>query len=145
MHIAREDNRGAVGLSGDPIGHLVGGSSGCGNYQWGHESYQHGRGHGNDCEGGHGRSAMHECDTRSKSPGGGPPFQRSTRHHHGSEHMQRPYHKLKISGGARYLSQERIKELACGNPHDLITFITENESVFLASYSDPRCCNRPRT
>ena len=145
---------GAVGWSGGNSGHRGGGTRGRGNYQGGRGNYQRGhgrgnyqRGHGNDHEGGHGRSAIHGRNVSlSESHEGGPSSQRSTRHNHGSsEHVQRPYCNIKLSSGARSLSQEQIKELACGDPDDLITFITDNESVFFATYSSPRCCSHPLT
>jgi hypothetical protein len=46
---------------------------------------------------------------------------------------------------SKYLSREQIEQLACGDSDDLITFITENENVFLMTYSQQRCFSHPLT
>ena len=154
-------SRGAVGFGGGPNGGYRGGGGGGGggggdNGYGNYDNYRRGRGdyrqrdRGYYREDGNGRSPVNGNDTWSESHGGGrrPPAQKSTRHNHSGEHehrIHRPHGHLQTSGRAKCLSREQIKQLACGNSDDLITFITENESVFLATYSQPRCCSHPLT
>ena len=154
-------NQGAVGFSicigpsGGYRGHSGGGGGGGGNrhgnHRQGHGNHRQ-HGHGYNREDSQGRSGTHnEHDSWSESRGNGhrPPTQKSTRCNHDGEHEHgRPYQPqgpLQISGRAKYLSQKEISQLACGDFDNLIAFITENEGVFLATYSQPRCCSHPLT